>query len=370
MDVPTFALKDDEQQFVMFWSVREWYLQIQEFIDFEVTAVGHVCHVSSVGVLRCTAGKYRSGVADLRFPQDPASPLRLDGMVTIGSLHPIGRISFGCWRLVGSDSENSGAIHAAVDAGITLIDNADVYGLDWGGTHFGACEEALGRIFTANASLRDRVVLATKAGIIPGVPYDSSASYLVQACEASLRRMQVEHVDLFQIHRPDHFTNPEEIAQAFTNLRERGLAREFGVSNYTVSQTRALMSHLAFPLATTQPEYSAVALGPLRDGTLDHCMEANITPLAWSPLAGGRLATGTGVRQELMDALTVIAHRENVSTGTVAIAFVLAHPSSPIAIVGTQKPERLVEYAAASTITLTRADVYSIIQASDGAPLP
>ncbi len=363
-------VNNDEQQLIVLWTIRQWHLQIQEFVHLEVTAVGNVWHAFSVGVKQRGAGKYRSGVADLRFPQDPASPLRLDGKFAIGSLNPVGRISFGCWRLIGTDSENSLAVNAAVDAGITLVDNADVYGLDWGGTHFGACEEALGRIFTLNKSLRDRVVLATKAGIIPGIPYESSATYLVNACEASLRRMQVDHVDLFQIHRPDHFTHPQEIAQAFTVLRERGLAREFGVSNYTVAQTRALMAHLGFPLATTQPEYSAVALEPLRNGTLDLCMETNITPLAWSPLAGGRLATGDGVRPELMSALTAIAHRENVSIGTVAISFVLAHPSSPIAIVGTQKPERLVEYAAASTITLTRADVYSIIQSSDGVPLP
>lgn len=81
---------------------------------------------------------------------------------TIGSLGEVGAIAFGCWRLTGTDSENAAVVSAAVDAGMTLIDNADVYGLDWGGTHFGACEEALGRIFASSPGLRNRVTLATK----------------------------------------------------------------------------------------------------------------------------------------------------------------------------------------------------------------
>lgn len=309
-------------------------------------------------------------VTDKRFPVDPSTPLDTSSTTSIGQFTDVSRIAFGCWRLVGDDATNSRAINSAVDAGIVLVDNADVYGLDWGGTHFGACEEALGRILTESPGLRDRIVLATKAGIIPGVPYDSSAAYLTSACEASLRRMRVDHVDLFQIHRPDHFTHPEEIARAFVSLKERGLVREFGVSNHTVSQTRALMSHLPFSLASVQPEYSALELRSLRDGTLDLCMEAALRPLAWSPLAGGRLASGDGVGESLMNALDRIATREATTRSAVAIAFVLAHPSRPVAIIGTQNPDRITECVGASRITLTRADVYDIIQASDGVPLP
>jgi len=288
----------------------------------------------------------------------------------IGELGEVGPLSIGCWRLTGSDAENTALITAAVGAGMTLIENADVYGLDWGGTHFGACEEALGRIFVAHPGLRDQVILATKGGIIPGVPYNSSAEYLVSACEASLSRMGVDHVDLYQIHRPDQFTHPEEIAQAFASLHSRGLVREFGVSNYTVSQTLALNAFVNNGLATTQPQFSATHLSPLRDGTLDLCTEAGMTLLAWSPLAGGSIATGLNVRPELITVLDQLAQRENVSRSAIAIAFVLAHPSRPVAIVGTQNPARIDELAKATTVSLTRTDVYSIIQASDGVPLP
>ena len=294
-----------------------------------------------------------------------------DGTRRLGDEVEVGPIGFGCWRLTGaSDGDNARLISTALDLGMNLVDNADVYGLDWGGTGFGACEEALGRVLAADPSLRDRMVLATKGGIIPGVPYDSSGAYLISACEASLRRMGVDHVDLYQIHRPDMFTHPEEIAVAFASLRDRGLVSMFGVSNYTPSQTIALSTYVEEPLVSTQPEFSCAALSPMRDGTFDLCMEEGITPLAWSPLAGGRLATGDGVRHELVSVLDELAAREKTTRAAVAIAFVLAHPVDAVALVGTQKPDRLTDLASAVRVTLSRADVYRIIVASDGVPLP
>ncbi|MEY4158974.1 MAG: hypothetical protein RL743_1469 [Actinomycetota bacterium] len=214
------------------------------------------------------------------------------------------------------------------------------------------------------------MVLATKGGIVPGVPYDSSGSYLISACEASLRRMGVDHVDLYQIHRPDMFTHPEEIAVAFASLRDRGLVSMFGVSNYTPSQTIALSTYLEEPLVSTQPEFSCAALAPMRDGTFDLCMEEGITPLAWSPLAGGRLASGDDIRPELLSVLDELAMRENASRAAVAIAFVLAHPVDVVALVGTQQPDRLTDLANATRVSLSRTDIYRIVQASDGVPLP
>lgn len=289
---------------------------------------------------------------------------------SLGPAGDVGPIGFGCWRLVGDDATNISAVEAALDLGFTLVDNADVYGLDWGGSGFGACEEALGRVLAAKPSLRDRMVLATKAGIVPGVPYDSSPGHLVSACEASLRRMGVDHVDLFQIHRPDHYAHPLGIAEAFADLHGRGLVRAFGVSNHSVHQTETLAAVLEVPLVSTQPEFSAVHLHPMRDGTLDQCLRLGLVPLAWSALAGGRLATGEGVPENLISALDDIARREQVTRAAVAIAFVLVHPTSPVALVGTQSPERMREIAAATAVSLDRTDLYRIVQASDGAQLP
>ncbi|MEN9553209.1 MAG: hypothetical protein RLY24_804, partial [Actinomycetota bacterium] len=201
-------------------------------------------------------------MSDPRIPIPPADALTISSPRTIGSLGTTSPIGLGCWRLTGSDIDNTSLLSRAYELGITFIDNADVYGLDWGGTHFGACEEALGRVFKALPHLRDNIILATKAGIVPGVPYNSSASYLVSACEASLARLGIDHVDLFQIHRPDVFTHPEEVASALLQLQQRGLIRASGVSNYTPSQTLALQKYLGDALVTVQPEFSALHLAP------------------------------------------------------------------------------------------------------------
>ncbi|MFN3255685.1 MAG: aldo/keto reductase family oxidoreductase [Ilumatobacter sp.] len=289
----------------------------------------------------------------------------------LGTLPPVGPISYGQWRFTDDDpASGQMLLETALDSGMNLIDTADVYGFDWGGTGFGQVEENLGRILAGAPGLRDRIVLATKGGINPPTPYDSSPKYLRAAVEASLRRLQTDRIDLYQIHRPDMYTHPADVAITLTALRDDGKIREVGVSNHTPAQVAALQAHLEFAIASNQPEFSAAHLTPLRDGTLDQCMEMRITPMAWSPLAGGRLATGEGIRPELLAELDRLAQREGVDRTQIALAFVLAHPSAPIAIIGTQNPDRIRSSAATLAVSLDRSDVYAIIQASEGVPLP
>lgn len=290
---------------------------------------------------------------------------------SLGSLGPVGPIAFGCWRLVAMSREDaSRRIHAALDAGLNLVDTADVYGLDWGGQRFGESEELLGSVLAAEPGLRTRMVLATKGGILPPVPYDSSPERLRRACEDSLRRLGVEVIDLYQIHRPDLYAHPADVAATLAALREEGKIREVGVSNHTPDQTDALAAYLPFPLVSSQPEFSVLHLDPIRDGTLDRCMRDGIVPLAWSPLAGGRVVSGEGARPELVEVLDRLATRESVDRATVAVAFLLAHPSRPVAITGTTNIERIAAAPQALSVQLDRTDVYEVIQASEGVPLP
>ncbi|MCY3606906.1 MAG: aldo/keto reductase [Acidimicrobiaceae bacterium] len=288
----------------------------------------------------------------------------------------IGPLALGLWRFTGTDvGQNAALIEAGLELGMNLVDIADVYGLDWGGTGFGACEENLGAVLRARPDLRDRMVLATKGGIVPPVPYDSGAAAMRSACEASLARLGADRIDLYQVHRPDMFTHPAEVADTLDGLVADGLVGAVGVSNYTPAQTRALAAHLDAPLASTQPEYSAACLDALRDGTLDLCSEMGMVPLAWSPLAGGRLMAQAGeddggVQPELLATLDRLADRESVDRAAVCVAFVLAHPTAPVAIVGTQQPERLEAMQAALGVQLDRNDVYDIVEASEGQPLP
>ncbi len=283
----------------------------------------------------------------------------------------VGALGYGTWRLTSENvATNQELIETALDAGMNLIDTADVYGLDHGGTGFGQNEERLGAVLAAAPALRERMVLATKGGIMPPLPYDSSPEYLRSAVDASLTRLCVESIDLWQIHRADLFTHPADVAATLDALIAEGKIVMVGVSNFTVDQYDALAAHLKAPIVSTQPEYSVAQLAPLRDGTFDRCMRDGIVPLAWSPLAGGRLFSGDGVRQELLDVLDRLAEREHTDRATIAIAFVLAHPSKPVALLGTQTPARLTSSRAAFDVHLDRNDVYDIVAASEGVPLP
>lgn len=286
----------------------------------------------------------------------------------------VGPISYGLWRFTNDDLGAAQAlIEAALDNGMNLIDTSDVYGFDWGGTGFGTVEALLGQVLAAAPELRDRMVLATKGGIIPPTPYDSGAEYLRAACEASLARLHTDVIDVYQVHRPDMFTHPAEVAATLSALRDEGKICEVGISNYTPDQYDALAAHLPFPIASTQPEYSVLHLDPLRDGTFDRCMRDGVIPMAWSPLSGGRLfaaAADGGPSDELAEILDGLAERENVDRAAIAVAFVLAHPSQAIAIIGTQNLDRIAATKAALNVTLDRGDVYAIVQASEGVPLP
>ena len=293
------------------------------------------------------------------------------GSRALGPDFQVGPLAFGCWRLVGmTPLQARERVEAALDAGMNLVDNADVYGLDWGGSGFGAAEELLGRVLAEAPGLRERMVLATKGGIRPPVPYDSSEAGLRAACEASLKRLGVERIDLYQIHRPDLYAHPAEVAAGLDRLRRDGKIAEAGLSNHTPSQVEALRAYLPFPLVASQIEFSAGHLAPMRDGSFDQCMQHGTTPLAWSPLAGGRLVTGEAFTHELLSMLDRLAKREGVDRAAICIAFVLAHPAAPVAILGTMNPTHIRNLARALEVRLTREDVYAILQAAEGAHLP
>lgn len=282
-----------------------------------------------------------------------------------------GRYGLGLWRFTTASVDDATRLIAtAVDCGISLLDNAAVYGGDWGGRGFGAAEELLGAVLQRSPALRGKVCVATKGGITPGIPYDLSPATLRRECEDSLRRLRVERIDLYQIHRPDLFAHPHETAATLMQLRREGKIDRVGVSNFTPAQHEALAAHLSVPIETSQPEFSAGCLAPLRDGTLDLCMRDGVTPLAWSPLAGGRLVTGEGMRPELMQAIDDIARTRNTTREQVAYAFVSSHPSAPVVLLGTQKPERIAAATSSPVQSLDRVDLYRIVAASEGRPLP
>ena len=292
----------------------------------------------------------------------------------------VGAIAFGCWRFGGADlATATRRIETALDCGMTLIDTADVYGLD-NNCPWGAAEALLGDVLAASPTLRSRMILATKGsiqlerGIGRGVPYDASAAHINAACDASLTRLRTDVIDLYQIHRPDLLAHPADTAEALAALVRAGKVRHVGVSNYTAAQVSALRAHLPddVPLRTVQPEFSVTHLDPIDDGVLDQAMELGLTPLAWSPLGGGSVvsddpadATTTTVRS-LLDEL---AEKHDATRTQIALAFVLAHPAKVIPIIGTGNPDRIRESAKAAGVALAKDDCYRLIAAA-GRNLP
>ncbi len=280
-------------------------------------------------------------------------------------------IAWGMWRFAGATLRHAQAlVETALAAGITLFDTADIYGFDGAGG-FGAAEALLGRVFAASPALRDRMVLATKGGITPPVPYDSSARHLADALDRSLARLGVDQVDLYQIHRPDLLTHPQEVARTLEDAVRAGKVRAIGVSNHGVAQIQALQAFLGLPLASSQPQFSPLHLDPLTDGQFDHAMAGGMAILAWSPLGGGRLGDPQDDRARRVAAvLDRKAAEHDVDRAAVACSWVMAHPVRPIPIVGTQNIERLAASGAAYRVRWTRAEWYDILVAARGEPLP
>ena len=290
------------------------------------------------------------------------------------------RLAYGCWRIAEVGADGRAAVLAAYEAGYTLFDGADIYG-------GGKAEEVFGRVVREVTGMRERILVVSKCGVRPaGTPrpdapgrYDFSPEYIVSACEQSLRRLGIETIDLYLLHRPDFLADPHAIAGAFAQLYDAGKVRCFGVSNFRPSLVTALQAACPLPLITNQIEISLTKLDAFTDGTLDQCLERHLTPMAWSPLGAGLL--GDGARRLLpaqksyrpeavVKVLDEIALARGVNRTVVALAWLLKHPSRILPIVGSTDPQRIREATQAAELELTREEWYRLFVAARGEPLP
>ncbi len=296
-------------------------------------------------------------------PPQPMRPLGSSD-ITVSSL------AWGMWRFEGTADDGHALINAALESGINFFDTADIYGFN-GTDGFGDAESLLGTIFASNPGLREKIVLSSKGGIMPPLPYDSSDAYLTSAIDASLARLKTDYLDLWLIHRPDILTHPQEIAATLQKAMDAGKIRAAGVSNFTNAQTLALQSFLDVPLVSTQPEFSPLCLTPIENGEFDLAMQHNLTIMAWSPLGGGRIANPASARETAVaNALDNVAERFSVSRTAAAYSWAMVHPARPIPIIGSQNADRIREAAQAYEITWTRQAWYDVLVASRGEKLP
>jgi predicted oxidoreductase len=300
------------------------------------------------------------------------------------------RLAYGCMRIAGTWDRNAltpelvaageRAVHTAVECGYTHFDHADIYGN-------GMCEEIFGRVLAASPALRGGMLIASKCGIRwqgdggADAPhrYEFSSAHIVWSCEQSLKRLGIETLDLYMLHRPDYLADPQEIASAFAQLQQQGKVRAFGVSNFRPSFLSMIQGACPMPLLVNQVEIHLGRLAAFEDGTLDQCIEQGITPVAWSPLGGGMLGDGGHVRDDdprastlraLLGVMDAMAQRLGCSRTVLALAWLLKHPARIIPVVGTANPDRIRDAARADALELSREDWYTLLTAARGQGLP
>ena len=275
----------------------------------------------------------------------------------------VGCMRWGSWGAQMDVKAMRTLVEGCLQLGLTLFDHADIYG------HY-STEADFGSVLREAPALREQMQLISKCGIrmvSDNRPqhqiksYDCGREHILQSVDQSLRDLHTDRLDVLLLHRPDILLNPQEVAETFYALRQAGKVLHFGVSNFTVSQVRALRS--VFPdLLFNQVEISPLHRNAFEDGTLDTCLEFGLRPMAWSPLAGGKL----GQSAELQQVLGQLSGVYGVSAETLVYAWLLRHPAGIIPVTGTTRLERLAEVAAARQVTLTREDWYLIWTACAG----
>jgi predicted oxidoreductase len=283
------------------------------------------------------------------------------------------QVIHGHWRLAEwniSSEELLNLMEKCIDAGISTFDHADIYGNYM-------CEELFGQALSLKPSLREDIQIVTKCGIklvSENRPqhklksYDTSKEHIISSAENSLQKMNTDYIDVLLIHRPDPFMDPAETAEAFHILKKQGKVRHFGVSNFTPRQMEMLQREYNGPLVTNQIELSVLHEEPFFDGTINYLQKEKIKPMAWSPLAGGRLFKGENEKSlRTRNALEKVAQDAGASSiDEVAYAWLLAHPASVMPIVGSGQMNRIQSAINATKITLSREQWFYILQESMG----
>jgi len=283
-----------------------------------------------------------------------------------------GTMKWGAWGSKFSTDQYIKIIEECISLGVTTFDHADIYG------HY-TTEADFGKALALKPHLRDQMQLISKCGICMVTPnrphhkikyYNTSREHILRSVENSLMNLHTEYLDILLIHRPDPLMDPDEIAEAFAQLKEQGKVNHFGVSNFTPSQTELILSR--YPLVTNQIELSVLHLDPFLDGTLDQCINKNMIPMAWSPLGGGNIfAQLEDERNKRIVAVAgMLADKYDAGPDQILLSWLLQHPSEVIPVLGTSKIERVQAAVEATNISMTREEWFMLWRASIGKEIP
>jgi len=282
-------------------------------------------------------------------------------------------VAVGCMRMSGMEvSKAESFINRCLELGANFFDHADIYGQ-------GRSEEIFAKAAHMSPSVREKMIIQSKCGIISGVMYDSSKEHILEAADGILKRLNTEYLDALLLHRPDALIEPEEVAEAFDKLHAAGKVRNFGVSNAKPSQMLLLQKYLKMPLVADQLQFSPTESNMIRSGmevnmstegacdrdgsVLDFCRLNDITIQAWSPFQHGffkGIYLDNPDFPELNKTIDEIAAKYGVSNTAIVTAWILRHPAKIQMIAGTMNESRIADICAASEIVLTREEWYRI----------
>ena len=263
------------------------------------------------------------------------------------------------WKVKGSETitEIEKIVNLCLELGINTFDHADIYG-DY------SIEKYFGDVIKKKSFNRESIVLFSKCGIRTsdkGFTYfDTSADYIVSSVDNSLKRLSTDYLDVFLLHHFDHLSDLETTAKALMQLIKQGKIRSVGVSNFSVFQHRQLASYLSVPIVTNHLELNLLNISAIEDGRVDFIKQNFSKPLAWAPLAGGKILNGLDNKSQLLrEKLTEIAVKHHVNIEQVAVAWLIQLGTLPI--IGSLNEERIRNAATAVDIKLSQQDWYELL---------
>ena len=285
-------------------------------------------------------------------------------------LSPIiaGTMNWGIWDKNLSTSEMESTINICLENKVTTFDHADIYGSY-------TTEEAFGKAFASSKIDREALQFISKCGIQNVSEnrnntikhYDYSKDYIIWSVENSLKNLQTDYLDVLLLHRPSPLMQADEIAEAITKLKSESKIIDFGVSNFTASQTELIRQKTE--ISYNQIQFSATHFEPMLDGSLDYMQINNIQPMSWNPL-GTVFREDNEQTRRLKKLLASLVSKYHFGADTLLLAWILQHPAKVIPVAGTVNVARIQLLMKATQLELEKEDWFAIWTESSGNKVP
>jgi len=256
-------------------------------------------------------------------------------------------------------------VHLCLELGINTFEHGDSYGSY-------KCEELFGNLLNEGAFKREDIILFTKCGLKVPNPqspeirirhYDTSAAHITKSVESSLKKLRTDYIDIFLLDKLDAISNLEETALILEKLKDSGKIKNIGVANFSVFQHQLLTSYLTKPIVTNHIELNLLSTQALDNGQIDYIKQRYMRPLAYAPLAEGRIATGTDRQAvKVREKLEELSAKYNADIESLAVAWLVKLGALPL--IGTTNEQRIKNAVNAFSIELDHQDWYDLYNVS------